>query len=51
MCHRLRDITLSSNVSWQFVLVDKVILHKQWNIRVHERQLMFKGPMQLDYKV
>ena len=44
-------MTLSSNVSWQFALLDKVILHKQSNIGVHERQLMFKGPMQLDYKV
>ena len=51
MCHWLLDIALSSNVSWQFALLDKVISHKQWNIGVHECQLMFQGIMQLDYKV
>ena len=30
-------------------ILDKVMSHKQWHIRVHERHLMFKGPMQLNY--
>ena len=29
-------------------LLDKVMANNQWHIGVHERHLIFKGPMQLN---
>ena len=42
----------SSNHSYiYYILLDKVMSHKQWHIGVHWLHLMFKGPMQLNYSV